>query len=202
MKNRIAKTLIFSLIKLLIFLNIAFADKTNLTQVTVGDDKAQIIIKEYFSLTCSHCANFHNNTFPEIKKKLIDTGKVKFEFIDYPLDRLAMIAATVARSLPKESYIETVDVLLSNQERWAYSKDPLTELLKLSKLFGITEKQFDKILSDRNLMQNILNKMEEENSKHNIESTPTFVINEKYVISGSFKYEELLKKLKDLQLLD
>ena len=202
MKNRIAKTLIFSLIKLLIFLNIAFADKTNLTQVTLGDDKAQIIIKEYFSLTCSHCANFHNNTFPEIKKKLIDTGKVKFEFIDYPLDRLAMIAASVARSLPKESYIETVDVLLSNQERWAYSKDPLTELLKLSKLFGITEKQFDKILSDRNLMQNILNKMEEENSKHNIESTPTFVINEKYVISGSFKYEELLKKLKDLQLLD
>ncbi len=202
MKNRIAKTLIFSLIKLLIFLNIAFADKTNLTQVTLGDDKAQIIIKEYFSLTCSHCANFHNNTFPEIKKKLIDTGKVKFEFIDYPLDRLAMIAASVARSLPQESYIETVDVLLSNQKRWAYSKDPLTELLKLSKLFGITEKQFDKILSDRNLMQNILNKMEEENSKHNIESTPTFVINEKYVISGSFKYEELLKKLKDLKLLD
>ena len=202
MKNRIAKTLIFSLIKLLIFLNIAFADKTNLKQVTLGDDKAQIIIKEYFSLTCNHCANFHNNTFPKIKKKLIDTGKVKFEFIDYPLDRLAMIAASVARSLPKESYIETVDVLLSNQKRWAYSKDPLTELLKLSKLFGITEKQFDKILSDRNLMQNILNKMEEENYKHNIESTPTFVINEKYVISGSFKYEELLKKLKDLQLLD
>ena len=51
-------------------------------------------------------------------------------------------------------------------------------------------------------MQNILNKMEEENSKHNIESTPTFVINEKHVISGSLKYEELLKKLKDLQLLD
>ena len=202
MKNRIAKTLIFSLIKLLIFLNIAFADKTNLKQVTLGDDKAQIIIKEYFSLTCSHCANFHNNTFPKIKKKLIDTGKVKFEFIDYPLDRLAMIAASVARSLPQESYIETVDVLLSNQKRWAYSKDPLTELLKLSKLFGITEKQFDKILSDRNLMQNILNKMEEENYKHNIESTPTFVINEKYVISGSFKYEELLKKLKDLKLLD
>ena len=69
-----------------------------------------------------------------------------------------MIAASVARSLPKESYIETVDVLLSNQERWAYSKDPLTELLKLSKLFGITEKQFDKILSNRNLMQNILKK--------------------------------------------
>jgi len=202
MKNRIVQNLIFSLIKLLIFLNIAFADKTNLKQVTLGDDKAQIIIKEYFSLTCNHCANFHNNTFPKIKKKLIDTGKVKFEFIDYPLDRLAMIAASVARSLPQESYIETVDVLLSNQKRWAYSKDPLTELLKLSKLFGITEKQFDKILSDRNLMQNILNKMEEENSKHNIESTPTFVINEKYVISGSFKYEELLKKLKDLQLLD
>lgn len=202
MKNRIVQNLIFSLIKLLIFLNIAFADKTNLKQVTLGDDKAQIIIKEYFSLTCNHCANFHNNTFPKIKKKLIDTGKVKFEFIDYPLDRLAMIAASVARSLPQESYIETVDVLLSNQKRWAYSKDPLTELLKLSKLFGITEKQFDKILSDRNLMQNILNKMEEENSKHNIESTPTFVINEKYVISGSFKYEELLKKLKDLKLLD
>ena len=104
------------------------------TSIVVGEKNAPIVIKEYFSLTCSHCASFHKNTYPKVKKELIDTGKVKFEFIDYPLDRLAMFAASIARSIPSESYVETTSLLLSNQKKWAYSKDPVTELLKLSKL--------------------------------------------------------------------
>ena len=92
-------------------------------------------------------------------------------------------------------------MLLSNQ-KWAYSKDPVTELSKLSKLFGITEKRFNEILSNKELMEKILKKMEDDNSKFNISSTPTFVINDKHVISGTLKYKEFLKKLKDFELLN
>ena len=202
MTFKILNTFILILAKLLIGLNFSFANDIKLPSIVVGEKNASIVIKEYFSLTCSHCASFHKNTYPKVKKELIDTGKVKFEFIDYPLDRLAMFAASIARSIPSESYVETTSLLLSNQKKWAYSKDPVTELLKLSKLFGISEKKFNEILNNKELMEKILKKMEEENSRFNISSTPTFVINDKHVIAGSLKYNEFVKKLKDFELLN
>ena len=202
MKSKILNKFLLILAQLFIGLSFAFANDAKLPSIFVGEKNASIVVKEYFSLTCSHCASFHKNTFPKVKKELVDTGKVKFEFIDYPLDRLAMFAASIARSIPSESYVETVSLLLSNQKKWAYSKDPVTELSKLSKLFGITEKRFNEILSNKKLMEKILKKMEEDNSKFNISSTPTFVINDKYVISGALKYNEFIKKLKDFELLN
>ena len=202
MKSKILNKLLLILAQLFIGLNLAFANDAKLPPIFVGEKNAPIVVKEYFSLTCSHCSSFHENTFPKFKKELIDTGKVKFEFIDYPLDRLAMFAASLARSIPSESYVETISLLLSNQKKWAYSKDPVTELLKLSKLFGISEKKFNQILNNKELMEKILKKMEEENSRFNISSTPTFVINDKHVIAGSLKYNEFVKKLKDFELLN
>ena len=202
MRNKLLRKFLLFFFQLFIGLNIAFANDTKLPEIFIGEKNAPIVIKEYFSLTCSHCASFHKNTFPKVKKELIDTGKVKFEFIDYPLDRLAMFAASIARSIPNESYVETISLLLSNQKKWAYSKDPVTELSKLSKLFGITEKRFNEILSNKELMEKILRKMEDDNSKFNISSTPTFVINDKHVISGALKYNEFIKKLKDFELLN
>ena len=202
MKSKILNKFLLILAQLFIGLSFAFANDAKLPSIFVGEKNAPIVVKEYFSLTCSHCSSFHENTFPKFKKELIDTGKVKFEFIDYPLDRLAMFAASIARSIPSESYVETISLLLSNQKKWAYSKDPVTELSKLSKLFGITERRFNEILSNKQLMEKILKKMEEENSKFNISSTPTFVINDKYVISGALRYNEFIKKLKDFELLN
>jgi predicted DsbA family dithiol-disulfide isomerase len=72
----------------------------------------------------------------------------------------------------------------------------------LSKLFGISEKKFNEILNNKELMEKILKKMEKENSRFNISSTPTFVINDKHVIAGSLKYNEFVKKLKDFELLN
>ena len=113
MTFKILNTFILILAKLLIGLNFAFANDIKLPPIVVGEKNAPIVIKEYFSLTCSHCASFHKNTYPKVKKELIDTGKVKFEFIDYPLDRLAMFAASIARSIPSESYVETTSLLLT-----------------------------------------------------------------------------------------
>ena len=84
----------------------------------LGSNDAPIKIKEYFSLTCGHCANFHKNTLPKLKDKYIDKGKIQLEFVDYPLDRLAVIAAALARTLPSnEGYVKAIGILLQKQKK-------------------------------------------------------------------------------------
>jgi protein-disulfide isomerase len=162
----------------------------------IGSDNAPIKIKEYFSLTCGHCANFHVKTLPKLKEQYIDTGTVQLEFIDYPLDRLAIIAAALARTLPtKDGYLEAINILLKKQKQWAYSKKPLDELLSIAKLFGVSSKQFDEILKNIPLMQEIINKMENESKNFNIESTPTFIINNDHKISGALSFKDFEKEL-------
>lgn len=168
----------------------------NMRKQFMGSKNAPIKIKEYFSLTCGHCANFHVKTLPQLKERYIDTGKVQLEFIDYPLDRLAIIAATLARTLPTEDgYLEAISILLKKQKQWAYSKKPLDELRSIAKLFGVSSKQFDKILENTPLMQEIINKMEKESKNFNIESTPTFIINNNHKISGALSFKDFEKEL-------
>ena len=168
----------------------------NMRKQFMGSKNAPIKIKEFFSLTCSHCANFHVKTLPQLKERYIDTGKVQLEFIDYPLDRLAIIAATLARTLPTEDgYLEAISILLKKQKQWAYSKKPLDELRSIAKLFGVSSKQFDEILKNIPLMQEIINKMEKESKNFNIESTPTFIINNNHKISGALSFKDFEKEL-------
>ena len=168
----------------------------NMRKQFMGSKNAPIKIKEYFSLTCGHCANFHLKTLPQLKERYIDTGKVQLEFIDYPLDRLAIIAATLARTLPTEDgYLEAISILLKKQKQWAYSKKPLDELRSIAKLFGVSSKQFDEILKNIPLMQEIINKMEKESKNFNIESTPTFIINNNHKISGALSFKDFEKEL-------
>ena len=168
----------------------------NMRKQFMGSKNAPIKIKEYFSLTCGHCANFHVKTLPQLKERYIDTGKVQLEFIDYPLDRLAIIAATLARTLPTEDgYLEAISILLKKQKQWAYSKNPLDELRSIAKLFGVSSKQFDEILKNIPLMQEIINKMEKESKNFNIESTPTFIINNNHKISGALSFKDFEKEL-------
>ena len=168
----------------------------NMRKQFMGSKNAPIKIKEYFSLTCGHCANFHVKTLPQLKERYIDTGKVQLEFIDYPLDRLAIIAATLARTLPTEDgYLEAISILLKKQKQWAYSKKPLDELRSIAKLFGVSSKKFDEILKNIPLMQEIINKMEKESKNFNIESTPTFIINNNHKISGALSFKDFEKEL-------
>ena len=162
----------------------------------LGSENAPIKIKEFFSLTCGHCANFHLNTLPLLKKKYIDAGKVQLEFIDYPLDRLAVIAATLARSIPtKDGYIEAVSILLKKQKQWAYSKKPIEELQSIAKLFGISSQKFNEISQNIPLMEEIVKKMENESKNFNINSTPTFIVNDEHKISGALSFKDFEKEL-------
>ena len=203
MKKRIIvnrRNILLSLLAVSIFPKYSYSNQDllsdNMRKQFMGSKNAPIKIKEYFSLTCGHCANFHVKTLPQLKERYIDTGKVQLEFIDYPLDRLAIIAATLARTLPTEDgYLEAISILLKKQKQWAYSKKPLDELRSIAKLFGVSSKQFDEILKNIPLMQEIINKMEKESKNFNIESTPTFIINNNHKISGALSFKDFEKEL-------
>ena len=203
MKKRIIvnrRNILLSLLAISVFPKYSYSNQDllsdNMRKQFMGSKNAPIKIKEYFSLTCGHCANFHLKTLPQLKERYIDTGKVQLEFIDYPLDRLAIIAATLARTLPTEDgYLEAISILLKKQKQWAYSKKPLDELRSIAKLFGVSSKQFDEILKNIPLMQEIINKMEKESKNFNIESTPTFIINNNHKISGALSFKDFEKEL-------
>ena len=203
MKNEIIvnrRNILLSLLAISVFPKYSYSNQDllsdNMRKQFMGSKNAPIKIKEYFSLTCGHCANFHVKTLPQLKERYIDTGKVQLEFIDYPLDRLAIIAATLARTLPTEDgYLEAISILLKKQKQWAYSKKPLDELRSIAKLFGVSSKQFDQILKNIPLMQEIINKMEKESKNFNIESTPTFIINNNHKISGALSFKDFEKEL-------
>ena len=194
------RNILLSLLAISVFPKYSYSNQDllsdNMRKQFMGSKNAPIKIKEYFSLTCGHCANFHLKTLPQLKERYIDTGKVQLEFIDYPLDRLAIIAATLARTLPTEDgYLEAISILLKKQKQWAYSKKPLDELRSIAKLFGVSSKQFDEILKNIPLMQEIINKMEKESKNFNIESTPTFIINNNHKISGALSFKDFEKEL-------
>ena len=194
------RTALLSFLSFSFFPSFAFSDENSnikymMRSHFIGSKNAPIKIKEYFSLTCGHCATFHQLTLPKLKEKYIDVGKIQLEFIDDPLDRLAILAAALARTLPNDSYIEAINILLNKQKQWAYSNKPIDELMSISRLFGISSKDFEKIMENVPLMQEIINKMEKESKQFNIESTPTFIINNEHKITGAVSFKDFEEKL-------
>lgn len=92
----------------------------------LGSADAPVTVVEYASMTCGHCANFHMNTYPHLKKEYIDTGKVRFIFREFPLDPVALAAFMLARCMPEDKYFDTVDTLFEKQRTWAFTNDPLS----------------------------------------------------------------------------
>ena len=173
----------------------ARSNENLLSNYKIGNSNAKIKVKEFFSLTCGHCKNFHLNTFPILKKEAIDTGIVEFEFVDYPLDKLAMLATSLVRSINLDSYLDAIKILFLKQERWVFSKSQVDELYEIGKIFGISKAKFDKIIKNYDLMQKVLNNMEKESKKFEINSTPTFIVNEKHKISGNISYDKFKEKI-------
>ncbi len=144
----------------------------------IGADSAPVTVTEFFSLTCSHCAAFAREVFPDIKAKLIDTGRVRWVFADYPLDRIALSATMVARSLPPDMYEPFVMALFQSQMRWAFNStiDPIDALAKEAALAGMPRDQFDKVIGDTDLQNFVMKERSDATAKYNIDSTPTFVV--------------------------
>ena len=146
---------------------------------SIGRANAPVEVREFFSLTCSHCATFHRDTMPQVKKELIETGRLRFIFHDFPLDQIALTAAAVARSLPAASYEPFVAALLASQDRWAFARGVNTteELAKMAALAGLGRAGFDAAVADEGLRTAILKARDEAGRTYGIDSTPTFVLN-------------------------
>ena len=114
----------------------------------LGDPKAPITIIEYASLTCSHCAHFHTQVLPEIKKKWIDTGKVKLIYRDFPLDQVAAKAAQIAECAGNDRYFGVLDIIFRGQPQWATSADPIAELAKPLRIAGLGENEIKACLAN------------------------------------------------------
>jgi protein-disulfide isomerase len=145
--------------------------------VVLGDDNAPVTLIEYASLSCGHCAKFHNEVFPELKEKYIDIGKVKFILRDFPLNASALYGSILARCAGKDKYYDVVHTLFVEQEKWAFDQSFMKKLGAYGKQYGLTQEQFDACVADKQLQEKIMVRMQEGSEKFAIDSTPSFVLN-------------------------
>jgi protein-disulfide isomerase len=157
----------------------------------MGDDKAPVTIIEYASMTCPHCANFAINTFPQLKEKYIDTGKVRYILREFPFDPVAAGAFMLARCAGKDKYYPVVDLLFRTQRTWAVEK-PLGPLLATVKQAGFTEDSFKQCLSNQKVLDGIEWVRNRATEKFKVDSTPTFFINGQ-IQKGAASFEEMEK---------
>lgn len=161
----------------------------------LGNPDAPVKVTEYASLSCSHCADFHTKIFPEVKKELIDTGRVYFEFVHFPLNAPAMDGALVALCMPEERYHQFLSFLFENQAKWAFDANYRHILKQNAKLLGASEDKLDACLADEEKKQEIVKKMQDVSAKHNVQSTPSFVLNDKVTFAGALPFEEFKKRV-------
>ena len=148
-----------------------------LPDMVMGKDDAPVTIVEYASMTCPHCARFHEDTLPVIKEKYVDTGKVRFIFREFPFDPRAAAAFMLARCAPKEQYFPMIDVLFKQQRVWATAEDPRPPLLQIAKLAGFTQESFEACLKNQEVLDNVMAVKDKAAKDYKVDSTPTFFIN-------------------------
>ena len=142
----------------------------------MGKDDAPVTVVEYASMTCSHCAAFHTNTYPELKKRYIDTGKVRYIMREFPLDPLAAGAFMLARCAGKDKYHPMIETLFSQQQKWVVQK-PIEPLLAIARQAGFSQQSFDACLKDQKMLESIEAVRNRGTEKFGVNSTPTFFIN-------------------------
>ena len=173
---------------------VATADKAALASVQPGDHvlgspNAPITVIEYASLTCSHCAHFHTQILPEIKKKWIDTGKVKLVYRDFPLDQVAVKAAQIAECAGNDKYFGVLDIIFRGQPQWATASDPLAEIAKPLRIAGMGENEIKACLANDAMSNAVLNDYKSGEAL-GVNSTPTLFINGQ-LYRGSRSVDEL-----------
>ncbi len=161
----------------------------------LGNASAPLKISEHASFTCGHCGAFHRETFDQVKKDYIDTGKAYLVFSDFPLNGAALHASMVSRCLPQDKYFDFVHMLFVEQEKWAYDQNYKEFLKNKAAESGLDEAHFNACLENKELQDGITNRMKGVQQQWNITSTPSFVLNNKNTISGALPYVEFKKHL-------
>jgi len=155
----------------------------------LGSADAPVTIVEYASMTCPHCAHFHETTLPELKAKYIDTGKARLIFREFPFDPRAEAGFMLARC-SKDNYFPMIDVLFKQQRNWASVENAKDALLQISKLAGFSQESFEACLTDQKLLDDVRSVQKRGSDEFKVDSTPTFFINGN-TYKGALTIEEM-----------
>ena len=198
--NIVKKTLQLLLLNIFLFNSIS-AKETS--AVSIGSEDAKIVIKVFSSLTCPHCANFHNKIFENLKNEYINTKKVKFEHHSFPLDMAALNAEKLLRSAnskDKDFIFRLLTEIYKKQDQWAVGSDIIKineSIKKIGLDFGLNSKNIDKFLKDEKIQDQILNERINAQKNYKISSTSTIYINEKKY-EGKHEFDSFKKILDKL----
>ena len=189
---------LFFFILLIQISSISASNSNEIKRIVIGNKNAKISIIAYESLTCSHCANFHIDVLPDLKKEYIDTGLAKIEFRHFPLDVAAFNASKIAQC-KNDGESNILNSLYLNQSKWVKGKT-IEEVNESLKRFLVSEGikvDFDKCTTDKSIEDFVLNDRIEGVKKFNVNATPTIIINDKK-FEKSLNYKNLKKTLEKL----
>ena len=150
-----------------------------LPDIVEGKADAPVTIVEYASMTCVHCAAFHDETWPALKSKYVDAGKAKFILREFPLDPLAAAAFMLARCAGPDKREAIVDLLFTQQKQWAFVDKPLEALAGVVKQAGISQADFETCLKNQDLYDQVTRTRDQASEKFHVNATPTFFVNGK-----------------------
>lgn len=154
-----------------------------------GDPNAPVIVIEYASLTCNHCASFANNTYPHLEKNYIETGKVYYILRDFPYDPIATAGFMLSHCAGPERYFGFVDTLFAKQPEWAFTQTPMEDLKAIARQGGFSEERFDQCMKDERIFNHVKDVATRGAKEFGIRSTPTFFINGEKV-EGALSWSE------------
>jgi protein-disulfide isomerase len=163
----------------------------------LGNALAPVTIVEYASMTCSHCANFHQNGFKFLKERYIDSGKVRYILREFPTDPLAAAGFMLAHCAGEGRYFPLIDLIFSQQSVWTRSERPVDALLNVVKQAGFTQESFETCLRNQTLYDGVQAARQRGSEKFSVDSTPTFFINGRRV-TGALSPQELEKIIEPL----
>ena len=188
---------IFILIFIFLNTNNIFADD-NFLSIVEGNENAKVKLIVYESLTCSHCANFHKDVYPELKKEFIDEGKINIEFRNFPLDLAALNAAKIAHC-KNDGASDILHFLYYNQDTWIKGTNILEINKNLEKLIINSEfnLDFENCINNKKIEDYILEERIDGFKQYEIEATPTLIINDKK-FNKTLNYKNLKKILKKM----
>jgi protein-disulfide isomerase len=158
-------------------------------EMTVGKADAPVTMIEYASLGCPHCANFHRDVYPQVKKNYIDTGKVKMIYRDFPLGRPALAATMIARCSGSQRYFGMIQIFFQSQQQWSSAENPLDALKKTARFGGMSSQDVDACLSNQGILDHVQELARKGQEEHKIQATPSFIVNGE-LISGGLPYDD------------
>jgi protein-disulfide isomerase len=175
------------------------AKPSMLGDMTLGSKDATVTIVEYASMTCPHCAAFTKDVFPKIKTDYIDTGKVRFIFREFPLDKIALAASAAARCIAKDDspkYFALIDIMFKQQAELV--NEPLATINRVGKQAGFSEAQIKACVDDDpSTKQKIIDDLKYANETLKVNSTPYFFVNGTPV-KGETSFDAFEKIIKPL----